>query len=119
MNDSFHAASSILAEVTHIMDVVASFRDHPEVDHAGVDGGGLGPLDHGQLAAPPPLHGGSRGRGGGGAWQKSSHPCTSIFTTFREGAYTACCHTLRIHLNKQERSVNTPVNEDLFSGLRL
>ena len=69
MNDSFHAASSILAEVTHIMDVVASFRDHPKVDHARVDGGGLGPLDHGQLAAPSPLHGGSRGRGGGGAWQ--------------------------------------------------
>ena len=73
MNDSFHAASSILAEVTHIMDVVASFRDHPKVDHARVDGGGLGSLDHGQLTAPPPLHGGSRGRGGrggGGAWQK-------------------------------------------------
>ena len=93
MNDSFHAASSILAEVTHIMDVVASFRDHPKVDHARVDGGGLGPLDHGQLAAPPPLHRGSRGRGGrggGGAWQKKF---SSIHQNLQhsEKELAACC----------------------------
>ena len=93
MNDSFHAASSILAEVTHIMDVVASFRDHPEVDHARVDGGGLGPLDHGQLAAPPPLHGGSRGRGGGGAWQnKFSSLYINVYNIQRRSLYSVLSH---------------------------
>ena len=97
MNDSFHAASSILAEVTHIMNVVASLRDHPKVDHARVDGGGLGPLNHGQLAAPPPLHGGSRGRGckgGGGAWQnKFSSLYINIYNIQRRSFQ--CAFTLK------------------------